>query len=175
MSRPIVFLEFTVSNKKVGRVEIELYSDIVPKTAENFRALCTGEKGHKGGKPLHYKNCKVHRIEPGFCIQSGDILKGNGTGGRSIYESGKLEDENFLIKHDCPGIISMANSGPNTSSSQFFFTMSEGPLPQLDGKHVAFGKVISGFEVLKGLEQYGNRLGNVDKKVVISDCGQVEL
>jgi len=122
---------------------------------------------------LHYKNCKVHRIEPGFCIQSGDIIKGNGTGGRSIYDSGKLEDENFIVKHSEQGILSMANSGPNTSSSQFFFTMAEGALPQLDGKHVAFGKVTSGLEVLKELEQYGNRLGAVSKKVVISDCGEM--
>lgn len=137
---------------------------------DNFK----GEKGQKGGKALHYKNCKVHRIEPGFCIQSGDILKGNGTGGKSIYDSGKLEDENFTVKHSGPGIVSMANSGPNTASSQFFFTMSDESLPQLDGKHVAFGKVISGYDVLKSLEQYGNRLGNVDKKVVICDCGQVQ-
>lgn len=153
-----------------------------------FAKLGKGEKGQKGGKNLHYKNCKVHRIEPGFCIQTGDIIKGNGTSGRSIYESGKMEDENFTVKHSEQGIVSMANSGPNTASSQFFFTMAEGPLPQLDGKHVAFGKVTSGrcskdsnnsvnfhlgLEVLKDLEQYGNRLGAVSKKVIISDCGQL--
>ena len=140
-----VFFDITVGGQSAGRIEIELYND-APNTAENFRALCTGEKGvGKSGKALHYKGCAFHRIIPGFMAQGGDFTKFNGTGGESIYGE-KFADENFNRKHTGPGILSMANAGPNTNGSQFFLCFDA--FPHLDGKHTVFGKVTSGIEVL---------------------------
>ena len=140
-----VFFDITVGGQNAGRIEIELYND-APNTAENFRALCTGEKGvGKSGKALHYKGCAFHRIIPGFMAQGGDFTKFNGTGGESIYGE-KFADENFIRKHTGPGILSMANAGPNTNGSQFFLCFDA--FPHLDGKHTVFGKVTSGIEVL---------------------------
>ena len=171
MSRPRVFFDVTIGGQPAGRIVFELYSDIVPKTAENFRCLCTGEKGQgKSGKPLHYKGCKFHRVIPDFMIQGGDFTAGNGTGGESIYGS-KFQDENFKEKHTGPGLLSMANAGPNTNGSQFFITTV--PCPWLDGKHVVFGKVVEGMDVVKALEKCGSRDGKTSKVCAIADCGQL--
>ncbi|XVE73042.1 hypothetical protein DITRI_Ditri11bG0086400 [Diplodiscus trichospermus] len=168
---PLVFLDVSIGGDPAERIVIELFADIVPKTAENFRALCTGEKGigKSTGKPLHYKGSFLHRIIKGFMAQGGDFSKGNGTGGEGIY-GGKFADENFKLAHDGPGVLSMANSGPNTNGSQFFITFKR--QPHLDGKHVVFGKVIKGMDVLKKIELVGTGDGKPAQPVKISDCGE---
>lgn len=174
-TNPKVFFEITIGDAAAGRVEMELFADACPKTAENFRALCTGEKGNgKAGKPLHFKGCSFHRIIPEFMCQGGDFTMGNGTGGESIYGA-KFEDETFkgkAGKHVGPGMLSMANAGPNTNGSQFFITVV--PTPFLDGKHVVFGQVTSGMDVVKKMEAAGSRSGATSKKVVIKDCGEIK-
>lgn len=133
-----VFFEIEINGVPAGQIIIGLFGEVVPKTAENFRALCTGEKGvGVQGKRLWYKDTPFHRIIPGFMLQGGDIISGNGYGGESIYGP-KFDDENFMLKHTGVGFLSMANSGPNTGSSQFFITTE--PTPWLDGKHVVFGR-----------------------------------
>uniref|UniRef100_A0AC35TUV9 Peptidyl-prolyl cis-trans isomerase n=1 Tax=Rhabditophanes sp. KR3021 TaxID=114890 RepID=A0AC35TUV9_9BILA len=171
MSRVNVFFDIASDGKSLGRIVMELYNDIVPKTAENFRALCTGEKGvGKSGKPLHYKGSKFHRVIPSFMLQGGDFTKGNGTGGESIYGE-KFPDENFKEKHTGPGMLSMANAGPNTNGSQFFLTTVK--TEWLDGKHVVFGKVTQGMDVVKAVEALGSQSGKTSANVTIVDCGQL--
>lgn len=171
MSRPRVFFDVTIGGKAAGRIVMELFADIVPRTAENFRALCTGEKGMgKSGKPLHYKNSKFHRVIPNFMLQAGDFTRGNGTGGESIYGE-KFPDENFLEKHTGPGVLSMANAGPNTNGSQFFICTVK--TEWLDGKHVVFGRVVEGMDVVKAVEATGSQSGKTSKDTVIADCGQL--
>ena len=165
-----VFFDITIGGQAAGRITMALTAN-TPKTTENFRALCTGEKGvGKSGKPLHFKGCVWHRIIPGFMAQGGDFTVGNGTGGESIYGA-KFPDENFINKHDGPGVLSMANAGPNTNGSQFFLCFV--PTPHLDGKHTVFGRVTAGGEVLHAMEKVGSNSGATRKPVVIADCGQL--
>ena len=157
MSNPKVFFDVTIGGQQAGRITMELYADRTPKTAENFRCLCTGEKGvGKSGKPLHYKGSSFHRVITEFMAQGGDFTAGNCTGGESI-DGMKFPDENFTVKHSGRGDLSMANAGPNTNGSQFFMTFI--PCTWLDGKHTVFGKVIDGFPVLDALESVGSQTG----------------
>ncbi|KAJ7914419.1 peptidyl-prolyl cis-trans isomerase [Mycena leptocephala] len=166
--RPLTFFDITIGDKAIGRVVFSLYTDLVPKTAENFRALCTGEKGDGvQGKPLCYKGSGFHRVIKGFMCQGGDFTAGNGTGGESIYGE-KFEDEAFPVNHTKPFLLSMANSGEHTNGSQFFITTA--PTPHLDGKHVVFGEVVKG----KSPSIENNPVSSGDAPitaVVIADCG----
>ena len=174
MTNPKVFFDITVGGRAAGRVVMELYADVVPRTAENFRALCTGEKGvGKSGKPLHFKGSSFHRIIQGFMCQGGDFTRGNGTGGESIYGE-KFADESFAGKagkHTGFGCLSMANAGPNTNGSQFFICVAD--TQWLDGKHVVFGQVVEGGDVVKAMEAVGSRSGATSAEVKIADCGQL--
>ena len=143
-----------------------------PNTSENFRALCTGEKGTgQSGKLLHFKGSVFHRVIPGFMAQGGDFTHGNGRGGESIYGE-RFDDENFSHVHACRGILSMANCGPNTNGSQFFLCF--GPTPHLNGRHVVFGQVVDGFNVLDQIEAVGSQSGQTVKPVIITDCGELQ-
>merc|ERR1712137_1160568 len=167
MSNPRVYFDITIGGAPAGRIVMELFADQTPKTAENFRALCTGEKGTgKSGKPLHYKGSIFHRVIPNFMIQGGDFTHGNGRGGESIYGL-KFADENFKLKHSAPMYLSMPNAGPNTNGSQFFLTTVV--TSWLDGRHVVFGKVLEGEDVVKSIEMKGSRSGSVAGKVTIVD------
>eukprot|EP01138_Halocafeteria_seosinensis_P003590 gb/GECG01003669.1/.p1 GENE.gb/GECG01003669.1/~~gb/GECG01003669.1/.p1 ORF type:complete len:173 (+),score=26.02 gb/GECG01003669.1/:1-519(+) len=172
MSKPRVFFDISIGgDETVGRITMELRDDVVPRTAENFRCLCTGEKGTgNSGVPLHFKGSAFHRVIPGFMCQGGDFTAGNGTGGESIY-GGKFNDENFQLPHTGAGDLSMANAGPNTNGSQFFITLDK--CDWLDGKHTVFGRVIEGIDVVKKIEQQGSRSGATRAPVKIVDCGQL--
>ena len=170
---PQVFFDISIDGAPSGRLVFELFADVVPKTAENFRALCTGEKGlGRSGKPLSYQGSAFHRIIPDFMCQGGDFTAGNGTGGESIYGT-KFEDENFQLKHTKGGLLSMANAGPNTNGSQFFITTAV--TPWLDGKHVVFGELREGLELLRAIEARGSRTGEPSASVRIEDCGVVTV
>eukprot|EP00525_Craspedostauros_australis_P014053 CAMPEP_0198114248 /NCGR_PEP_ID=MMETSP1442-20131203/5685_1 /TAXON_ID= /ORGANISM="Craspedostauros australis, Strain CCMP3328" /LENGTH=264 /DNA_ID=CAMNT_0043771521 /DNA_START=56 /DNA_END=850 /DNA_ORIENTATION=- len=170
---PRVYFDMEIGDVKAGRIVIELFSSIVPRTAENFRALCTGEKGTgKSGKPLHFKGSIFHRVIPGFMCQGGDFTNFNGTGGESIYGA-KFDDEwnDVFIPHSKPGLLSMANSGPNTNGSQFFLTTAK--TDWLDCKHVVFGQVVEGMNVVRAVEKVGSSSGKTTKKVSVVDSGEV--
>ncbi|KAK3813961.1 MAG: peptidyl-prolyl cis-trans isomerase D [Benniella sp.] len=176
MPNPRTYFDVKIDEEPIGRIVFELFADVVPKTAENFRALCTGEKGSikidDTEIPLTYKEAPFHRIIRNFMIQGGDFTKGDGTGGLSIYGA-KFEDENFELKHDKPFLLSMANAGQGTNGSQFFITTV--PTPHLDNKHVVFGKVLKGASVVREIERTAtNSSSNAPlKPVIIDDCGEL--
>ncbi|MFJ9037077.1 peptidylprolyl isomerase [Streptomyces sp. NPDC102406] len=160
------YFDITINDEPAGRITFNLFEDVVPKTAENFRALCTGEKG------FGYAGSSFHRVIPQFMLQGGDFTAGNGTGGKSIYGE-KFADENFQLKHTKPGLLSMANAGPNTNGSQFFITTIV--TDWLDGKHVVFGEVAdeSSMELVKKIEALGSRSGATSAKITIAESGQL--
>lgn len=163
--RPKTYMDISIGGKYIGRITYQLFSDIAPITAENFRALCTGEKG------FGYKGTTFHRIVPKFMCQGGETTQGNGQGGESIYGP-KFADENFKQRHGGPGVISMANEGPNTNGSQFFICTAK--TPWLDGKHVAFGQVIKGMKVVRAMEEQGTTDGKPKSRVEIIFCGEMK-
>ena len=167
-----VYFDITVDGAEAGRIVFGMFGNTVPKTVKNFSSLAKGDSGTgNSGKKLHFKDSKFHRIIPGFMAQGGDFTAGNGTGGESIYGA-KFADENFDIKHTKPYLLSMANAGPNTNGSQFFITFKE--TPWLNGRHVVFGEVIEGQDVVDALEKIGSGSGATSKTAVISDCGVLE-
>merc|ERR1711920_904442 len=166
-----VYFDITIDGAEAGRIVFGLFGNTVPKTTKNFATLCDGSAGvGNAGKPLHFQGSSFHRIIPGFMAQGGDFTAGNGTGGESIYGN-KFADENFTLKHTGPGILSMANAGPNTNGSQFFLCTVK--TAWLDGKHVVFGSVTGGMDVVKKIEAVGSQSGKTAKPVVIADCGQL--
>lgn len=164
MANPQVYFDITIDGIPSGRIVFELFENVVPKTAENFRSLCVG---HEAGS---YTGSSFHRVIPNFMLQGGDFTNHNGTGGRSIYGN-KFADENFKLSHDRPGLLSMANAGPNTNGSQFFITTVV--TPWLNGKHVVFGQVVEGMDLVKKIERYGSDSGRTSAKIAIAKSGQL--
>merc|ERR1712167_72101 len=164
MANPTCFFDMSADGVAIGRIVMEIRAPETPKTSENFRALCTGEKG------FGFKDSGFHRVIPNFMCQGGDFTNHNGTGGKSIYGA-KFEDENFKLKHEGPGILSMANAGPNTNGSQFFLCTVK--TDWLDGKHVVFGNVTEGMNAIEAIERVGSQSGKTSAKVQIADCGQL--
>jgi len=164
-SNPVVFFDIEIDGEARGRFIMELFRHVLPRTTQNFLSLCINEHG------FGYRLSYFHRIIPGFMAQGGDFEKSNGTGGYSIYGE-KFDDEGFPYAHDRPGLLSMANSGPNTNGSQFFLTFV--PCPHLDNKHVVFGQILQGFHLLKDLEMSGSDNGEVSREVKIANSGQLQ-
>lgn len=169
-NNPVVFFDIAVGSTEIGRIKFELFADAVPKTAENFRQFCTGEY-RKDGVPVGYKRSAFHRVIKDFMVQGGDFVNGDGTGLTSVF-GGPFADENFKLKHNGPGILSMANSGKDTNGCQFFITCASCEF--LDGKHVVFGRVIDGLLVLRKIENIPTGPNNKPKiAVTISQCGEM--
>ncbi|GAB7363832.1 hypothetical protein MBLNU230_g4398t1 [Neophaeotheca triangularis] len=170
---PITFFDVTLGGEPLGRIKFELFHDVTPRTSENFRQFCTGETQNDKGKPQGYKNTKFHRVISGFMLQGGDFVKGDGRGSTTIYGPEFMDDENLNLKHDEPGLLSTANQGPNTNGCQFFITTV--PTPHLDGKHVVFGKVVEGMDVVRKIEAV--RVSSDSHQPVIdvrvSQCGEM--
>lgn len=171
--RPCCFLDIAIGKEPAGRIVIELFRDALPKTCENFRALCTGEKSTENNR-LHYKGSVMHKVTPNFVIQGGDFENGDGSGGRSIY-GGPFEDEGFSFRHAKPGTVAMANKGKDGNTSQFYITLSKTPLRYLDNKHVVFGKVAVGMDVVRKIGGVGTEEGVPSLPVTITDCGRFKL
>jgi len=170
-SNPVVFFDITIGGSNAGRIIMELFADVVPKTAENFRQLCTGEY-RKNDIPVGYKGCPFHRILKDFMIQGGDCINGDGTGVTSIYSGLPFKDEGFNLQHDRAGLLSMANSGVDSNGCQFFITCA--PCQWLDGKHVVFGHVIDGMLTVRKMENVSiAQNGRAKLPVVISQCGEL--
>jgi len=169
------FLDVEIDGSPMGRIVLGLYGDIAPRTVENFRCLCTGEKGKSDetGYPLHYRGTQFHRVITGFCIQGGQTFENeDGSGGESIY-GGTFEDENLRVKFKKPGMLAMANGGPGTNGSQFFITTCKAD--HLSHKCVGFGEVLEGYEVVKAIEAIGTEEGEPSQTAVISDCGEIPV
>ncbi|KIY52500.1 hypothetical protein FISHEDRAFT_55992 [Fistulina hepatica ATCC 64428] len=160
-----VFFEVAINSNPAGRIVFKLYDDVVPRTARNFRELCTGQHG------FGYAGSTFHRVIPQFMLQGGDFTRHNGTGGKSIYGE-KFPDENFEIPHSKPGLLSMANAGANTNGSQFFITTVV--TSWLNGRHVVFGEVVEGMDVVKAIENEGTPGGRPNSKVTVTSCGEVQ-
>ncbi|KAL2350234.1 putative peptidyl-prolyl cis-trans isomerase [Cryomyces antarcticus] len=170
-ANPVVFFDVTLGGEPLGRIKMELFADTVPTTAENFRQYCTGETKNNLGRPQGYKGSKFHRVIKDFMIQGGDFLNGDGTGSASIYGTKSFADENFTLGHDSAGLLSMANSGPNTNGCQFFITTV--PTNFLDNKHVVFGRVVDGMDVVRKIENVRTTREKPNQDVVVSMCGEM--
>ncbi|CAH0561257.1 unnamed protein product [Brassicogethes aeneus] len=169
---PYVFLDVSFGAAKAGRIVIELYENVVPKTVRNFRSLCTGMQISKcTGKPMHYKGTKFHRVVPQFLAQAGDVTEISGQGGESIYGQ-TFDDENFKISHNTEGMVGMANNGPNTNSSQFYITTV--PCSHLDGRNVAFGRVVKGLNIVIEMGDIARNNETPTEDITITDCGEYE-
>ncbi|MEV7776375.1 peptidylprolyl isomerase [Kitasatospora sp. NPDC086791] len=160
-----VFFDITINDEPAGRIVFKLFDEVVPKTAQNFRELATGQNGYG------YEGSGFHRVIPSFMLQGGDFTNHNGTGGKSIYGA-KFADENFELKHDRPGLLSMANAGRNTNGSQFFITTIV--TDWLDGKHVVFGEVVEGMDLVKKIESLGSPSGRTSASIKIAKSGEVK-